>query len=141
MCFCIWVHSTPFLDLSQTENLKEGVVAGTTFHCSKSGWVNADLILVWLQFFTQSIPPSRPVLLILDGHSSHVSIKAIKFARSNDIHMLCLPAHTTHILHVGVFKSFYHKARNNRIAENPNRVIITEQIDSLVGSAWSHLLT
>ena len=99
-----------------TENLKEGAIVGTVFHCSDSGWVNAGLFLVWLQFFAQSIPLSRPVLLILDGHSSHVSIEAIEFARSNDIHMLCIPAHTTHILQpldVGIFKSFksfYYKA-------------------------------
>ena len=81
-----------------TENLKEGAIVGTIFQCSDSGWVNAGLFLVWLQFFAQSIPLSRPVLLILDGHSSHVSIEAIEFARSNDIHMLCIPAHTVHIL-------------------------------------------
>ena len=130
-----------------TENLKEGAIAGTVFHCSDSGWVNACLFLVWLQFFAQSIPLSRPVLLILDGHSSHVSIEAIEFARSNDIHMLCIPAHTTHILQlldVGVFKSFksfYYKACKKRIAELPNRVITTEQIASLVGTAWPQSLT
>ena len=130
-----------------TENLKEGTIAGTVFHCSDSGWVNAGLFLVWLQFFAQSIPLSRPVLLILDGHSSHVSIEAIEFARSNDIHMLCIPAHTTHILQpldVGVFKSFksfYYKACKKRIAELPNRVITTEQIASLVGTAWPQSLT
>ena len=130
-----------------TENLKEGAIAGTVFHCSDSGWVNAGLFLVWLQFFAQSIPLSRPVLLILDGHSSHVSIEAIEFARSNDIHMLCIPAHTTHIiqpLDIGVlksFKSFYYKACKKRIAELPNRVITTEQIASLVGTAWPQSLT
>ena len=130
-----------------TENLKEGAIAGTVFHCSDSGWVNTDLFLVWLEFFAQSIPPSRPVLLILDGHSSHVSIEAIEFARSNNIHMLCLPAHTTHILQpldVGVFKSFksfYYKACKKRMAEHPNRVITTEQIASLVGVAWPQSIT
>ena len=117
------------------------------FHCSDSGWVNTELFLTWLQFFAQSIPPSRPVLLILDGHSSHVSIQAIECARSNGIHMLCLPAHTTHILQpldVGVFKSFksyYYKACKKRIAEHPNRVITTDQIASLVGTAWPQALT
>ena len=122
-----------------TENLKERAIAGTVFHCSDSGWVNTDLFLVSLEFFAQSIPPSRPVLLILNGHSSHVSIEAIEFARSNNIHMLCLPAHTTHILQpldVGVFKSFYYKACKKRLAEHSNRVITTEQIASLVGVAW-----
>ena len=102
---------------------------------------------MWLQFFAQSIPLSRPIILILDGHSSHVSIEAIEFARSNYIHMLCIPAHTMHILQpldIGVFKSFksfYYKACKKRIAELPNRVITTEQIASLVGTAWPQSLT
>lgn len=41
-----------------------------------------DTTLAWLNFFAQSIPPSRPVLLVLDGHSSRVylnSQEATKF--------------------------------------------------------------
>ena len=89
----------------------------------------------------RSIPPSRPVLLILDGHSSHISIEAVEFARSNGVHMLCIPAHTTHILQpldVGVFKSFkaaYNKACKKLLSEHPHRVITTEQIAGLIGKA------
>jgi hypothetical protein len=32
------------------------------------------------------------------GHGSHVSIDVIQLAQDNDIHLLCLPAHTTHTL-------------------------------------------
>lgn len=91
-----------------TEKLKEGAIAETVFHHSDSGWVNTELFLKWLKFF---IPPFRPVLLILNGHSSHVSTNTIEYTRENGIHMLCIPAHTTHILQlldVGVFKSFYY---------------------------------
>jgi hypothetical protein len=130
-----------------TDNLQVGAVAGAAFHCSDTGWVNAELFIKWLRFFVESIPPSRPVLLILDGHASHVFIEAIEFARSNDIHMLCIPAHTTHILQpldVGVFKSFksfYYKACKKQLAEHPNRVITTEQIAGLVGRAWPQSIT
>ena len=41
--------------------------------------------------FIPSIPNERPVLLILDGQSSHVSYE-------HNIHLLMLPAHTTHCL-------------------------------------------
>ena len=62
-----------------------------------------------VQVLPRQHPLTRPVLLIEDGHSSHVSIKLIELARKNGVHLLCLPAHTTHILpplDVGVFKSF-----------------------------------
>lgn len=117
------------------------------FNCSNPGWVNAELFLMWLQFFVKSIAPSRLVLLILDGHSSHMSIEAIEFARSKDIHMLSIPTHTTYILlplDVGPFKSFksfYYKACKKRIAEHPNGAITTEQMANLVGTAWPQSLT
>lgn len=56
---------------------QEGAIGGMVFHQSDSGWVNSELFLAWLQFFNQAIPSSRLVLLILDGHSSHVSIETI----------------------------------------------------------------
>ena len=44
---------------------------------------------------------------ILDDHASHISVDVIE-TRISGVHMLCLPAHTSHILQpldVGVFKS------------------------------------
>ena len=58
----------------------------------------------------ENIPPSRPVLIIEDGrHSSHIFMEVIKLAQDNDVHLLCLPSHTTHILQTldtSPFKTF-----------------------------------
>ena len=123
------------------EHLKEGAVL---FRNSKSGWITKELYLEWFDFFLRNIPPARPVLLIQDGHSSYVTIE---LARSNDIHLLCLQAHTTHILQpldVGVFKSFktnFSKACHRYITQFPGRVITTDKIASLVAEAWPHCFT
>jgi hypothetical protein len=48
----------------------------------------------------------KPVLLIFDGHGSHITDEMIELAVNNNIELLCLPAHTTHKLQpldVGVF--------------------------------------
>ena len=63
------------------ETLKEGAVPGTLFTNSESGWVNAELYFEWFKFFLRHIPPTRPILLILDGHSSHTSIELTDLAR------------------------------------------------------------
>ena len=124
------------------DHLKEGAVPGTMFKSSESGWITKELYMEWFHFFLESIPPARPVLLIEDGHASHISIEVIKLARENDVHLLCLPAHTTHILQpldVGVFKSFkahFSKACHKYLAANPGRVITTDIIAALVGEAW-----
>ena len=91
--------------IRMSEGSKTGAVPGTLFGCSKSGWVNQDLYLEWFRF---SIPSAQPVLLIKDGHSSHISLEVIELAQENDVHLLCLPSHMSHLLQpldVGVFKS------------------------------------
>ena len=95
----------------------------------------------------RNIPPARPVLLVMDGHGSHVSIELIEVAHANDVHLLCLPSHTTHILQpldVGVFKSFkanFSKTCGKYLAAHPGRVITSDKLSSLVAEAWPHSFT
>ena len=129
------------------EKCREEAMPNTLFTNSDNGWINGDLFLLWFEFFLRNIPPARPVLLIMDGHGSHVSIDLIELARSNGVDLLCLPSHTTHILQpldVGVFKSFkthFSKACSRYIAANPGRVITADKIASLIAEAWPHSFT
>ncbi|KLO08249.1 DDE-domain-containing protein, partial [Schizopora paradoxa] len=48
----------------------------------------------------------KPILLILDGHGSHLTDEMVELAIKNNIHLLCLPPHCTHKLQpldVGIF--------------------------------------
>ena len=123
-------------------NVCEGAVPNTLFCNSENGWMNAELFLEFFKFFLANIPPIRPVLILMDGHGSHMSIDVIERARADNVHLLCLPAHTTHILQpldVGVFKSFkanFSKACTKYIADNPGRVVTTDKLASLVAAAW-----
>ena len=129
------------------ENCKEGAIPNTFFANSANGWINTELYLQWFDFFLRSIPPTRPVLLIQDGHVSHMSVKLIELARANNIHLLCLPSHTSHILQpldVGVFKSFksnFSKACSRYLAAHPGRVITTDKLASLVAECWPNSFT
>ena len=132
---------------SVPDHSREGAVPNTLFCNSENGWINQDIYLKWFEFFIKNIPPARPVLLIQDGHGSHISIELIEMARENEIHLLCLPAHTTRILQpldVGVFKSFkshFSKACHAYIAKHPGRVVTTDIIAALVAEAWPHSCT
>jgi hypothetical protein len=108
----------------------EGAPPGTYFTCTDNGWITQEKYLEWFKFFLKSIPPARPVLVIEDGHSSHITMEVIKLAQDNDIHLLCLPSHTTHILQpldiISVFKplkSYFNKACKNYLSANPGKVI------------------
>jgi len=75
-----------------------GEVPDTKYAMSPQGWTDNKLFFEWLSTqFVKSIPPSRPALLLLDGHSSHYNLEAIKFAAENEIILFCLPPHTTHV--------------------------------------------
>ena len=129
------------------ESLKEGGVPDTLYACSATGWINEELYSRWFDFFLERIPPTRPVLLIADGHPSHISIDVIEKARVNNVHLLCLPSHTTHPLQpldVSVFKPFksnFNKACRELVNKNPGRVVTTNDITSLIAKAWPLSLT
>ena len=130
-----------------SEGLKAGAYPGTLFACSKSGWITQELFLEWFHFFVRSILPTRPVLLIFDGHSSHIGLKLIQLAQEHDVHLLCLPLHMSHLLQpldVGVFKalkSAFNKACKRYMAENPGSVVRLENIASLLAHAWPQSVT
>ncbi|KAJ4438913.1 hypothetical protein ANN_14867 [Periplaneta americana] len=50
-----------------------------------NGWMSADTFLIWLKHFIKHTKhtPQNPVLLILDGHSSHKELTVINCAREN----------------------------------------------------------
>lgn len=80
------------------------------YNCSQSGWMEAPTFIEWFRnvFIESTKHLEGDKLLIIDGHSSHVTLDSIDLARQNNIHILCLPAHTTHVLQpldVGVFKT------------------------------------
>ena len=84
------------------------------FAKSPKGWIDEELAYHWLThvyhpFSLKRINNGETRLLILDGHSSHVNARFLKFCEANDIICFCLPAHTTHLLQpldVGLFGPF-----------------------------------
>ena len=87
------------------------------------------------------------MLLIFDGHSSHIGLELIQLAQEHDVHLLCFPSHTSHLLQpldVGVFKalkSAFNKACKRYMAENPCSVVRSENIASLLAHAWPQSVT
>lgn len=78
--------------------IQDGAPPSSLFLLSDSGYMNADLFVIWLQHLFSHTKPTQddPLLLILDNHSSHISIPAIQFCRNNNIHLLSLPPHSSH---------------------------------------------
>ena len=76
------------------EALKRGAPAGTKFRCNASGYMTTEVFLDWFDHFLEYAKPSKetPVLLIIDGHSSHTKNLAFaEKARNSFVTVLVLP--------------------------------------------------
>lgn len=83
-----------------------------TFAVSESGYMDDDLGLQYLKAhfdpYTRGAFKSKDAddaiyggpaqCLIVDGHSSHIAWRVVKYALDNNIHMICLPSKSTHVL-------------------------------------------
>jgi len=75
----------------------KGEVTGTRYGLSDTGWADAELFEGWLvKHLLKHAVAGRPLLLVLDGHSTHYQPETIKYAHDNGVIMMCLPPHTTH---------------------------------------------
>jgi len=79
--------------------LTYGEVPETLYGLTSNGWSNSEMFDLWFHnHFLRYIPAVRPVLLLLDGHSSHYNPSTLKMAAKEQVVMFCLPPHTTHFL-------------------------------------------
>ena len=63
---------------------------------SDSGWMDQELFASWFtHHFLKHAVSSRPLMLILDGHSSHFTLNLVQSAAEQDVVIFCLPPHTT----------------------------------------------
>jgi hypothetical protein len=72
----------------------------TAVNFSKTGYIDKDLFVLFLQHFHQHAPETegKRRFLILDGHTSHFSVDAISFCIDHRIELFCLPPHCSHKL-------------------------------------------
>ena len=76
-------------------DLCEGEVPGSLYGMSESGWMDQELFSNWfLHQFLKHAVSSRPILLMLDGHSSHYTLDLVQSAAENDVIIFCIPPQT-----------------------------------------------
>ena len=98
-------------------------------------------------FFAMPPPPIRPLLLLMDSHSSHYSPLAVKLAAEENVILFALPPNTTHLsqpLDKGVFgplKVAWRCVCHTYISENPGIVVTRRVFSQLLNSAWHDSMT
>lgn len=127
--------------------LIDGAPPGTLLLTSDSGFITSDLFVEWLQHFKQqeNVSKENPALIILDNHSTHISITAIEKCREFGIHLLSLPPHSSHKLQpldrgfFGPLKTAYSQECDKWHVSHPGRAITQYQIGKLFGSAYNRI--
>ena len=123
-------------------------VAGTRYGLSSTGWVDTELFKQWLiKHFLKNAVGARPLMLVLDGHSTHYQPELIKYAREYEVILFCLPPHTTHEsqpLDASVFKplkSHWHEACHTFVEQNPGKSITKYNFSKLLNTAWGKTMS
>jgi 4-hydroxybenzoate polyprenyltransferase len=93
------------------------------FTATEKGWTDRAVALEWLQRvfipLTKPKDPTHARLLILDGHDSYTADDFMWYCFQNNVHLVFLPAHTSHVLQpldLSIFsplKHAYRKYLNN----------------------------
>ena len=123
--------------------LSKGEVPGTIYGMSDSGWMDTELFYTWFaNQFLKYASKERPLLLLLDGHSSHFTLQLVQLARENDVHIFCLPPHTTADSQpldtscFGPLKKHWAVSCHRYLSLHPGRVITKFQFSTLFSEAW-----
>ena len=102
---------------------------------------------IWFHnHFLANAPTARPLLLLMDGHSSHYNPSTIKTAAAQQIILFCLPPHTTHIAQpldvasFGVLKQRWNEQCQQYMANNPGKVVTRFQFSELFSHAWAEAM-
>ncbi|KAJ8896604.1 hypothetical protein PR048_001948, partial [Dryococelus australis] len=83
-------------------HLRDCYLTGAPTGClglpSSSGWMTADFFIKVLQHVQQQTNCSsdNPILLLLDNHSSYITVESVSFAKDHGITLLTIAPHCSH---------------------------------------------
>ncbi len=107
--------------------------------------MDQELFHHWItDHFLPNAASRRPLLLLLDGHSSHFEPYSIQLARQHELVIFCFPPHTTHEcqpLDTTFFrslKSHWQCSVHRFYQENPGKVITKLNFCSVFKPAWNN---
>ena len=123
-------------------------VPGTVYGLSSKGWIDQELFHLWFtKHFLLYAPPARPLLLLMDGHSSHYCPATIRYAAEERVILFSLPPNTTHLsqpLDKGIFgplKVAWRQVCHEFLVKNPGAQVTKLNFSPLFSEAWVRALT
>ena len=110
---------------------------------TKNGWMDTKQFCDWIMnHFVKKIPLLHPVVLLVDGHGSHIDYYVSKFCLENRILLFRLPPHTSHAIQPtdrgfsGAFKHNFSKETAKFTVEHPGVSITKCQLPYIFTKAY-----
>ena len=110
---------------------------------SPTGWITTEQFYGWIaNHFIVNIPAIRPVVLLIDGHSSHIDYHTSKLCKDNDVHLFRLPPHISHAIQPcdKYFFANFKKNWTNEVADftvaNPGMQITKKTFGGIFSEAY-----
>ena len=125
--------------------LAVGEVPGTNYGLSTKGWIDFKMFDVWFnKHFLHYAPSARPLLLLMDRHSSHYCPDTIKVAARQQVILFALPPNTIHISQpldkgcLGPLKAAWKRVCHEHLT---GKVITRFEFSRLFCRAWMQSMT
>ena len=125
--------------------------SSATGHPKATGWMTEEGFSKYIRHFVKYAKPTaeQPILLLLDNHSSHVSVDVINFAKEHNVTMMSFPPHCSHKLQpldvsvFGPFKTYVNQASDNwmRQKENAGKSMTIHVVPKIVSYAFPKAMT
>lgn len=125
----------------------ENAYPGTSYAVSENGWMTEYAFNNWFKETFLTHIKTRPVLLIYDGHLSHISMELVQMAIESEVTILKLPPHTSHILQpldVCVFKGIkttWDSVLAGWAKHNYGKHLPKSEFANVLGKVWGSIKT
>jgi hypothetical protein len=133
------------------DSLLEGASPGTSGTVSDSGWSNSAIFEKYMKEHLVKYLPARDsssyVLVLYDGHKSHVTIPLIEWAVEQHIILFVLPPHCSHILQpldvscYGPLELAWNSACHKYLRESGGSVITRYDVCSIACRVYTSTLS
>ena len=124
-------------------DLAVGEVPGTVYGLTAKGWMTAVIFKKWFRrHFLRYASAAQPIILLMDGHSSHYCPETIELAAKEGVILFTLPPNTTHLTQpldkgvFGPFKVHWRQVCHDYRVSHPGKVVTIYDFSSLLSKAW-----
>lgn len=109
-----------------------------------SGWMQENTFFIFIQHFIKRTKPTKekPVILLLDNHSSHLSCKVLDLCKESGVIMVSFPPHCSHKLQpldltvFGPFKKCCSSGVSAWLKSNPGNTITIFDLPEIIEHAF-----